>query len=100
MSWTRCGVAWDGREPGLLCDSPVRELQALAEAAGFEVSLPATTVRARRVIVAVGGQSYPGCGTTGDGYALARRFGHTIVEPRPALVPIRVAESGSPNSRD
>jgi len=42
------------------------------------------------VVVAVGGQSYPGCGTTGDGYAIARRFGHTIVEPRPALVPLRV----------
>ncbi len=40
--------------------------------------------------MAVGGQSYPGCGTTGDGYAIARRFGHTIVEPRPALVPLRV----------
>ena len=42
------------------------------------------------MIVAVGGQSYPGCGTTGDGYAIARRFGHTIVETRPALVPLRV----------
>lgn len=41
-------------------------------------------------MVAVGGQSYPGSGTTGDGYAIARRFGHTIVEPRPALVPLRV----------
>ena len=42
------------------------------------------------MILAVGGRSYPGCGTTGDGYAIARRFGHTIVETRPALVPIRV----------
>ena len=42
------------------------------------------------MIVAVGGQSYPGCGTTGDGYAIARRFGHSIVATRPALVPIRV----------
>ena len=42
------------------------------------------------MILAVGGQSFPGCGTTGDGYAIARRFGHAIVEPRPALVPIRV----------
>ena len=33
------------------------------------------------MIVAVGGASYPGCGTTGDGYAIARRFGHTIVDP-------------------
>ena len=57
---------------------------------GFEVRVPGSPVLARRVVVAVGGQSYPGCGTTGDGYAIARRFGHTIVEPRPALVPIRV----------
>jgi predicted Rossmann fold flavoprotein len=42
------------------------------------------------VILAVGGRSYPGCGTTGDGYALARRLGHKIVDTRPALVPIRV----------
>ena len=30
-------------------------------------------------ILAVGGQSYPGCGTSGDGYAIGRSFGHTIV---------------------
>jgi predicted Rossmann fold flavoprotein len=42
------------------------------------------------VVLAVGGRSYPGCGTTGDGYLIAQSFGHTIVETRPALVPIRV----------
>ena len=42
------------------------------------------------MIVAVGGCSYPGCGTTGDGYSIARQFGHTIIEPKPALVPLRV----------
>ncbi len=47
--------------------------------------------RARRVILTTGGQSYPGSGTTGDGYALAAKFGHTIVPPRPALVPITVS---------
>jgi predicted flavoprotein YhiN len=41
-----------------------------------------------KVIVTVGGQSYPGSGTTGDGYAWAARFGHTIVPPRPALAPL------------
>ena len=56
----------------------------------FALRLPDGVRRARRVIVAVGGQSYPGCGTSGDGYAIARRFGHSIVEPRPALVPLRV----------
>lgn len=49
-------------------------------------------VEAERVIVAVGGRSYPGCGTTGDGYAWARKFGHTIVEPRPALVPLSLQD--------
>ena len=60
------------------------------EGGGFAVRLPDETVTARRLVIAVGGQSYPSCGTAGDGYTIARRFGHGIVEPRPALVPIRV----------
>jgi predicted Rossmann fold flavoprotein len=60
------------------------------QGSAFTVKLADSSVTARRVIVAIGGASYPGCGTTGDGYAIARRFGHTIVEPRPALVPLRV----------
>jgi predicted Rossmann fold flavoprotein len=43
---------------------------------------------AKRVILTTGGRSYPGSGTTGDGYRFAAAFGHTIVSPRPALVPI------------
>jgi predicted Rossmann fold flavoprotein len=43
---------------------------------------------APRVVLTTGGQSYPGCGTTGDGYRWARELGHHIVTPRPALVPI------------
>lgn len=57
---------------------------------GYRVDAAGGPVLARRVVVAVGGRSYPGCGTCGDGYAIARGFGHTIVDPRPALVPIRV----------
>jgi predicted Rossmann fold flavoprotein len=57
----------------------------------FSMTTPARTVSARRVIVTTGGQSYPGSGTTGDGYGWAAQFGHTIVPPRPALVPITVA---------
>ena len=45
-----------------------------------------TTLTADRVMVATGGCSYPGTGSTGDGYTLARQAGHTIVEPRPSLV--------------
>jgi predicted Rossmann fold flavoprotein len=64
--------------------------------AGFLIKLVDLSVTARRVIVAIGGASYPGCGTTGDGYAIARSFGHTIVEPRPALVPIKVGADWVP----
>ena len=45
------------------------------------------------VVVATGGASYPSTGSTGDGYALARAAGHTIVPCRPALVPIETKES-------
>jgi len=70
--------------------SPVREVRRSDHVPGFEISLPDREVVARRLVLAVGGQSYPGCGTTGDGYAIARGLGHSIVDTRPALVPIRV----------
>ena len=77
--------------------APVEGLQASGP--GFEVALPSGPIRARRVIVAVGGRSYPGSGTTGDGYAIAQRFGHRIIEPKPALVPIRVEADWVPTLR-
>lgn len=42
----------------------------------------------KAVILATGGLSYPATGSTGDGYAMAEVLGHTIVEPRPSLVPL------------
>jgi predicted Rossmann fold flavoprotein len=47
---------------------------------------------AAHVLIATGGASYPSTGSTGDGYELARRRGHTIVEPEPSLVPLVVEE--------
>ena len=43
------------------------------------------------VILATGGASYPATGSTGDGYALARSAGHTVIPIRPALVPVITA---------
>ena len=37
------------------------------------------------VIVCTGGLSYPSTGSTGDGYAFAKSFGHTIISPVAAL---------------
>ena len=44
--------------------------------------------RAERVIVAVGGSSYPATGTTGDGWRWAAEVGHTMVPLRAALAPL------------
>ncbi|HVP57473.1 MAG TPA: NAD(P)/FAD-dependent oxidoreductase [bacterium] len=52
--------------------------------------------KADAVILATGGASYPATGSTGDGYELARTLGHTIVAPRPALVPIETAGELAP----
>lgn len=43
---------------------------------------------AHQVLLCCGGLSYAGCGTTGDGYAWARRAGHSLVETYPALTPL------------
>lgn len=48
--------------------------------------------RADAVILATGGASYPQTGSSGDGYRIAGRLGHTIVKLRPALVPLEVKE--------
>ncbi len=44
--------------------------------------------QASKVIIATGGKSYPATGSTGDGYELAKQAGHTIEQPKPALVPL------------
>ncbi|MDD5952881.1 MAG: NAD(P)/FAD-dependent oxidoreductase [Oscillospiraceae bacterium] len=45
-------------------------------------------ILAENIIICCGGVSYPGTGSTGDGYRLAQQAGHTIVPPRPSLVPL------------
>jgi hypothetical protein len=72
----------------LALDEPLLDLAPRPP--GFALTTPRRVVSARRVILTTGGQSYPGAGTTGDGYRFAAKLGHTIVPTRPALVPVRV----------
>lgn len=58
----------DGRIAGVQCDG---------------IDYPAS-----RVILASGGASYPATGSSGEGYALALKVGHHVIDPRPALVPL------------
>lgn len=62
------------------------------EGDGFVVRSGGRAWRAPRVVLTTGGTSFPKVGTTGDGYAFARAFGHSIVPPRPALVPLACAD--------
>lgn len=65
---------------------PAIDLQRCGDA--FSVRTGNAVYQAPRLIITVGGQSYPGCGTTGDGYRWMAALGHRIVPPRPALVPV------------
>ena len=62
------------------------------EGDGFSVSTGGDVYHADAVIVATGGASYPLTGSTGDGYKFAQNLGHTIVTPKPSLVPIECSE--------
>lgn len=50
------------------------------------------TILADSVILATGGKSYPLTGSTGDGYKLVEKFGHTITKIKPSLVPLEIYE--------
>ena len=50
------------------------------------------TYRSSAVIMAAGGASWPETGSTGDGYKMSRQLGHSIVQLKPALVPLVVWE--------
>ncbi len=47
---------------------------------------------AEKIIIATGGLSYPGTGSTGDGYELAKQTGHKITDLVPSLVPLEIHE--------
>ncbi len=55
--------------------------------AGNNVEYPAEAV-----VLATGGASYPGTGSTGDGYRMGEMAGHTIVPLKPSLEPLEVGE--------
>lgn len=65
----------------------------IASEDGFTVNTDESDIRFDKVIVATGGISYPSTGSTGDGYTFAKKFGHKIVAPKQALVPIHVKQS-------
>ena len=49
------------------------------------------------VILATGGMSYPTTGSTGDGYEMAQKLGHTVVKPEGSLVPLECEGTDCPD---
>ncbi|MFA5794320.1 MAG: NAD(P)/FAD-dependent oxidoreductase [Candidatus Brocadiia bacterium] len=47
--------------------------------------------QAKTIIIAAGGKSYPQLGSTGDGFDLAQKLGHSIIEPHAGLVPLELS---------
>src|SRR5262245_42357437 len=59
----------------LALDEPAREMTP--RDGGFRLTTPGRVLTAGRVVLTTGGQSYPGSGTTGDGYRFVAALGHT-----------------------
>lgn len=64
------------------------ETEGAEEGSNFKVTTQSNTYHCKRLAIASGGKSYPGCGTTGDGYSWVRELGHTVSNTFPALVPL------------
>jgi len=108
----RHGIAWHEKHRGqLFCDDsseriiamlldecgagritrrqPCRVAAVRRDDGGFELDTDAGTLFAPQLVVASGGLSIPKIGASDFGYRLARQFGHRVIEPRPALVPLK-----------
>lgn len=51
------------------------------------------TIQADKIVLATGGKSYSSTGSTGDGYKIAEKLGHTITNIKPSLVPLIAKET-------
>ncbi|QIK95783.1 aminoacetone oxidase family FAD-binding enzyme [Sphingomonas sp. HDW15A] len=99
-------IAWHEKTLGqLFCDGSSRQIVAMlldeCAAGGVETAFGGSSTIEHRdgafhvgkssapaLVLATGGLSIPKLGATSLAYDIARRFGHKIVEPRPALVPL------------
>ena len=70
----------------------VSEIKVENDKAIGVVTMKGDFFAADSVILATGGASYPGTGSNGDGFKIAQKLGHHIVELHPALVPLECEE--------
>lgn len=84
---------------GFVTDRGVKIINGSAEALIIKdgqvkgVKTESEKIMCDKAIVCCGGLSYPLTGSTGDGYRLAKQAGHSIVKPKPSLVPMESTDS-------
>jgi len=61
----------------------------IVKAVRVNINGKSEVIETENVILCTGGKSYPATGSTGDGFVLAKKSGHTITELKPALVPLK-----------
>lgn len=62
---------------------------------GYHIKTQNASHEFDKVVIATGGKSYSATGSTGDGYKFAKMLGHSLVELKPALVPIQLKDDVS-----
>lgn len=77
----------------ILTDSPAAEIRRIKE--GFQVQYPGGQLKTRKLLLASGGKAGPQFGTAGDGYAMAKKLGHTICRLSPVLTGMEISEDVS-----
>ena len=80
----------DCRDRGcrLVCGATVTSVSHDGE--GFSVEAGSALWRGKTLVLALGSPAWPQAGGSGSGYRLAQSLGHTVIPPRPALVPLRL----------
>jgi len=74
------------------------KVYSVRKAENFTIETSNGTYQADHVIIATGGLSIPSLGATNLGYQIAQQFGHSIIDTRPALVPLTIAREAFPCS--
>ena len=77
----------------IITESGIKKIEIEDNRVVGVVTLSGKEYKFDRVVIATGGVSYPATGSTGDGYTLSKELGHTIVDIKPALVPLILFEA-------
>lgn len=76
----------------VILNTEVTEILKNNENVAIGIKTKNETIKGDKIILATGGKSYPLTGSTGDGYKIAKKLGHTVTELKPSLVPLTTYE--------